>query len=284
MWTPSDLLTDLDLLALDRLCLTDFGVSDLTDKRRAALDWLAPRVEQAGYKLYQHASRKTPEAVFGYTGAAFVDYTSQALDTTDTDLPLSSILAVPSSAAIYIGGKAPFKGVYVGIHDSINANSAVLDVAVWTGAWTVVTSLVDGTQATLGKSCSGGGLVSWQQPDPWSRRPLNNSLLFWAKLTCSSSLTAGTAAAQLAPVVASRLTLPAAYYTLGLLYQESYGSTRGQWQEKADKMFAAAESGLSVALPLIADEFDVTGDDLVAPEEISSVSPNTAYLTTWERG
>ena len=284
MWTPADLLTDLDLLAIDRLCLTDFGVSDLTDKRRAALDWLAPRVEQAGYKLWQHATRKAPEAVFGYTGTAYSDLTAAATDTTDADVPLSSILAVPSSAAVYVGLRDPFKGVYIGVSDNVNANSATLDVSVWTGAWTTVTSLVDGTQATAGKSCSGGGLVTWQWPDTWTRRTLNNSLLYWAKVTFASTLTAGTSAAQLTPVVPSRLTLPATYYTLGLLYQESYGSQRGSWQEKADKMFAAATDGLAIALPLIADEFDVSGDDTVARDEVSSVTPDTAYLTTWERG
>lgn len=284
MWTPADLLSDLDLLALDRLCLTDFGVSDLTDKRRAALDWLAPRVEQAGYKLYQHATRRAPEAVFGDTGTAFVDYTAAALDSTDSDLPLSSILAVPSSAALYVGAREPFKGVYIGVVDAINANDSTLEVSVWNGHWTTVTSLVDGTQATTDQSYSGGGLVSWQHPDTWARRSVNNSLLYWAKLTVSSSLTAGTAAAQLAPVVASRLTLPAAYYTLGLLYQESYGSNRGQWLEKADKMFAAADAALAVALPLIADEFDVSDDDIVEAAEVSSASANTSYLTTWERG
>lgn len=284
MWTPSDLLTDLDLLALDRLCLTDFGVTALTDKRRAATDWLAPRVEQAGYKLWQHRIRRAPEAVFGYPGAAFTDYTDAALDTTDADLPLSSICAVPSSAALYVGSRDPFKGVYVGVIDSINANSCTLDVSVWTGGWTTVTSLVDGTQATLGKSFSGGGLVTWQPPDTWSRRAVNNSLLYWAKLTVSSSLTAGAAAAQLTPVVTSRLTLPASYYALALLYQESYGSTRGAWQEKAGTFFEKAANALDVVLPLIADEFDVDGNDAVDRTEISSVQPDIGYLTTWERG
>ena len=284
MWTPSDLLTDLDLLALDRLCLTDFGVSDLTDKRKAALDWLSPRVEQAGYTLWQHATRRAPEAVFGYTGTTYVTYTSAATDTTDVDVPLSSILAVPSSAAVYVGAAAPFKGVYLGLHDAVNAQNAVLDVSVWTGAWTTVTSLVDGTQAVLGQSCSGGGLLSWQAPDTWARRSVNGERLYWVKITTASSLTAGTAAAQIAPVRASRLTLPASYYALGLLYQESYGSNRGQWQEKADKMFAAAEAGLSIALPLIRDEFDTSDDDLVTPTEVSSVLTDPNYLSTWERG
>ena len=282
MWNPADLLTDLDLLALDRACLTDFGVSDLTDKRRAAVDWLAPRVEQAGYTLHQHRQRRAPDAVFGYTGTAYSDHTAASTDTTDDDVPLSSICAVPSSAAVYVGSHEPFRGVYLGVHDAVNANSAVLDVAVWTGHWTTVTSLVDGTQATTGQSCSGGGLLTWQQPDVWARRPINNSLLYWAKLTVSASLTAGTAAAQIAPVVPSRLTLPAAFYTLGLLYQESYGSNRGQWQEKADKFFAAADQALGIALPLLADEFDVDGDDLVSGAEASSVTPGSYAI--WERG
>lgn len=284
MWTPSDLLTDLDLLALDRLCLTDFGVSALTDKRRAAVDWLAPRVEQSGYKLWQHRVRRAPEAVFGYTGAAFVDYTDAAKDTTEGDLALATIFAAPAGDALYVGSRDPFKGVYLGLLDTINSNTCTLAVSVWSGAWTAVTSLADGTRIGTGKSLSGGGLVAWQHPDSWSRRSVNNSLLYWAKLTVSSSLTAGTVAAQVAPVVASRLTLPASYYALGLLYQESYGSNRGAWQEKAGTFFDKAANALDVALPLIADEFDVNNDDQVDRTEISSVQPDIGYLTTWERG
>jgi hypothetical protein len=284
MWTPADLLTDLDLLAIDRLCLSDFNVTSLADKRRAAMDWLAPRVEQAGYKLWQHAVRKAPDAVFGYTGYAYTDFTSAALDTTDADLALSSVVLAPATDALYVGSRDPFKGLYVGIADRVNTNSTLLDVSVWTGKWTTVTSLIDGTQATARKSCSGGGMVTWQPPDTWTKRSVNNSLLYWGKVTFSSSLSPAAAAGQLTPIAASRLTFPAAHYALGLLYQESYGSQRGQWLEKADKMFAAAEGGLAVALPLIADEFDVTADGVVSREEVSSVTPNTAYLTTWERG
>lgn len=283
MWNPADLVTDLDLLALDRLCLTDFGVTELADKRQMAAQWLAPRVEQVGYRLDRHQIRKTPDAVFGYDGTAFTDDTAAASDQTEADVPLSSICAVPSSAAVYVGYHVPFRGVYVGIVDAVNANSVTLAVTAWNGRWAGVNSLQDGTQATLGKSLSGGGLVAWQPPDQWSRRLLNNSLLYWAKLTVGASLTAGTAASQLTPVVTSRLTLPAAQYALGLLYQESYGSNRGQWQEKATALCAAAEQSLSIALPLLADEFDMDANEAVSGAEASSVTAAGSFAT-WERG
>jgi hypothetical protein len=73
-------------------------------------------------------------------------------------------------------------------------------------------------------------------------------------------------------------------YTLGLLYQESYGANRGLWQEKATAMFAAADGALAVALPLLADEFDTNADEQVDRTDVSSVLPDTQYLTTWERG
>ena len=87
---------------------------------------------------------------------------------------------------------------------------------------------------------------------------------------------------QLLDVAPSRLTLPAAQYTLGLLYQESCGSNRGQWAEKAAAMFKAAEETLAVVLPLLADEFDVDADGAVSPTEVSSVNPGS--FATWERG
>lgn len=284
MWTPSDILTDLDLLAIDRLALTDFGVSALTDKRAVAVDWLAQRVEQAGYRLHQHAIRKVPDAVWGYDGATYTDYTTASGDTTDGDLPLATIFAAPATAMIYLGSRDPFRGVQVGVLDAVNANTCTLAVRVWAGAWTSVTSLADGTLASASKSLSGGGLVSWQRPDAWSRRTVNNSLLHWARLTLSSSLTAATAASYLRPIVPSRLTLPGTFYALGLLYQESYGSQRGQWQEKADVFFTRAAAELEIALPLIVDEFDVDNTDAVDRTEVSSVTAGAGQYAYWERG
>lgn len=284
MWTPSDILTDLDLLAIDRLCLTDFGVTQLADKRRVAVDWAAQRVQQAGYVLQNHLTRKAAEFVLADIAGTETDYTAEALDTTEDDVPLVDIFAKPSSCALYVGHQAPFKGVYVGLIDAVNAQACVLTAKVWAGGWTAVTSQVDGTIASTGKTCSGGGLVSWQQPDAWAKRIMGNSLLYWAKFTVSSSMTAGTAAGQLTPVVTTRLTLPCAYYTLGLLYQESYGSQRGQWQEKAEAFFAKADNELQVALPLIADEFDVDEDQAVSATEASSVTASVGGYAHWERG
>jgi len=284
MWTPSDILTDLDLLAVDRLCLTDFGVTALADKRAFATDWISQRVEQAGFKLWQHNIRRSPDAVFGAVGSVYTDYTGAAKSTTDADVPLTTIFAAPSTNALYVGSRDPFKAIYVGVADAYNSLACVSSVSVWTGHWTGVSSMADGTIATTGKAFSGGGLIAFQRPDAWLRRNVNNSLLHWARVTVTSSLTAATVANQLAPVVPSRLTLPGTFYALGLLYQESYGSNRGQWQEKSESFFTKATDALSVALPLMVDEFDVDNDDLVSPSEASSITANPNYLSTWERG
>lgn len=286
MWTPSDLLTDLDLLALDRACLTDFGTDPdlLADKRRAACDWAAARVEGSGYTLWRHRTRRTPDAVFGYNGSTYTDYTEAAADTNESDVPLSSILAAPTTHALYVGYRDPFVGLYLGLTDRVNANNLTATLDVWTGSWRGVSSVSDGTRATAGKSLSGGGTVRWMRPDAWVRRTLNNSLLHWARLTVSSSMTATTATTQITPVVPSRLTLPCAQYALGLLYQESYGAARGAWGEKADKFLAAAASMLDVVVPQMADEFDVDESDAVDHTEVSSVQLDMARFSTWERG
>lgn len=282
MWTPADILTDLDLLALDRACLTDFGVTALADKRGVACDWAAARVEQAGHVLWRHRTRKAPDAVFGYNGATFTDYTAAASDTTAGDVPLSSILVAPTTNAVYVGYQSPFLGVHLGLTDNVNAAAVVTTAAVWSGVWRAVNSLADGTIAVAGKSLSGGGTMRWQRPDTWVRRSLNSSILHWAKLTISTSLTAATACSQMAPIVPSRLSLPCAYYALGTLYAESYGAQRGAWGDKADRFLASAQSALDVALPLIANEFDVDATDTVDHTEVSSVVAGN--YATWERG
>jgi hypothetical protein len=103
-WAPTDLVSDADLTAYESKILTSFNVSDWAEKRRRALeDWLAPILRGRGYDLARLRTRFEPEAVLGFTGAAYTDKTAAATDATTDDVDLAAVFATPGTDALYIG-------------------------------------------------------------------------------------------------------------------------------------------------------------------------------------
>ena len=284
----ADLVTDIDLLALDVRAGTDFGGSSLTSKRQYAVtDWLRGHLDAYGYPSNLHQSRKDPEKVWTLVSSVFADVTGAASSRDDGDIAVSSVFHGPATNALYVMSPEPYRGVFVGMTEAVNAIAAVSSVTYWNGgAWAAPTSLVDGTLITTGKSYSGGGRVVWTLPDDWAVRGVNGQFGYWTRWTCSNTLTAATAISQLLPLSRSRLTYPTARYALGLLYQEGIGNSRGQWQEKADLYLKLASEDLHRVLPLIADEFDVDESGGVSDTEVNSLtaSQDRSNLFTWERG
>lgn len=286
---PADLLTDLDVLALDVRATSDYGTGNatLSEKRRVAVtDWLRPRVEQAGYPAHRHMTRRAPDAAWQLTGGAYTDRISALGDYTSDDLDLNDVFVTVGTDALYVGSREPFRGLYVALVDSLNTVASVASVTYWNGAWTAPASLIDGTIATSGKSFSGSGRITWSLPDDWHVRPVNNSPAYWARLTVSARPTDETRVGQVLPLSRSRLTYPAACYTLGLLYQEGIGNQRGDYAAKADRFFAEADRALAVALPLAQDEFDVDATGAVDRLEVNSLARVSYHgsLYSWERG
>ena len=275
----ADLVTDLDVLALDVRALSDFGTGNatLSDKRRVAVtDWLAPRLEQAGYQAYRHLARRTPDAAWGYTASAYTDRAGVLGDATIDDVNVNSLFITAGSDALYVGSRQPFRGLYVGMADAVNTTASVSSLSYWNGAWSAVTSVVDGTVLSAGKTLSGSGRITWSQPDDWFQRAVNNSPAYWARMQVSVRPSTGAAVGQVLPLARSRLTLPAALYTLHLLYAEGIAGTRGDWADKADRYEKKADTALTLALPLIGDEFDV--DDTGA---VDRVEVNSLPVTRW---
>ncbi len=285
--SPPELVTDLDLIALDVRAATDFGGSPLVEKRRFAVtDWLRGQLEAYGYPASRHQTRRVPDAVVTLVSSVYADRTGEASSQDADDLQISSVFAGPASNALYVMSGTPYRGVFVGMAETVNAITAVASLTYWNGgAWVAPSSVTDGTQIVSGKSFSGGGLVSWALPEPWAVRAVNGAAGYWTRWTLSNTLTAGTAIGQLLPLSRSRLTYPAARYALALLYQEGQGNSRGQWKEKADDYFRMAQEDLTRVLPLVADEFDMDDSGGVDPTEVNSVvSGGVGARYTWERG
>ena len=284
----SDLVTDLDLVALDARALKDFGDTNATldDKRRIAVEeWLAPAMESRGFNPEQHRMRKAPDACLGQVSSVTTDYTTAAGNVTADDLPLGTIFTGGDATdALYVMLRRPHRGLYVGIEEAPNAVAAVSSPVLWSGAWTGVTSLVDAT-VSGSTGFAQGGAIRWKRSDVWSPRVFANTFGYWSKIHVSS-LTSTTTARQILPIVSSRLSYPTKLYTLGLLYQDAWGSAGGDWEAKSERFFAMAETELQRNINRIADEFDVDRSGAVDATEINSVLQETdsVGLTTWERG
>lgn len=291
MLQTQDLLTDADILALDHAALTTFGntpsvvSANLATKRHLAIhSWLYGRMVKAGYQPHKHLVRYAPASAFSLISGSYADITEAVSDTTADDVTLSTILATPATDALFLASPEPVRGLFVGLHDSPNAIPNTLTVSYWSGSkWVAISSLTDPTQATSGVSFSGGGMLSWPVPEDWQRRPLSTDTeyRYWLRLTMGSTLTVPTKATHLLPVRHSRLTYPAALYTLSLMYAESWGVQRGEWDRKAREYREAAEAELALAL-LGLTEFDTTGDQVVSlGTEVARPDPS---LFEFERG
>jgi hypothetical protein len=281
MLIPADLVTDEDLTALDGRVDDDFGAtSDLLSEKRAIAvqDWLSPRLEAAGYQPWRHLTRRAPEVARQYTGAAYTDVADAVSNQTLDDLALETVFVAPATDCLYIGSREPFRGLWVEMVSTVNANTAVSSLTYWNGQrWQGLSRYSDGT-VTTGKAFAGGGRLTFTRPDDWTRRAIDDEVAYYVRLQVNSPLSAATKVSQLLPIVRSRLTHPAALYALSLVYREGQVGSRGAWEEKAAAYADLADQALQVALPLCADEFDVDDDQAVSRAEASSV---TGYGDFW---
>jgi hypothetical protein len=280
---PGDIVTDLDLLALDSQALDDFGATSqkLVEKRRVAVsDWLKPRLEQRNLPVDRHSIRRAPDAAWSVTGGAWTDQRAEFGQTAET--PVSSML-VGVTDYLYLGMRDPFRGVFVGMTDNVNVNSLKLQGSYWNGQWQsfdATNSFVDGTRNAQ-VSFARGGRVLWALPDDWFARDVHGSMAYWARFSVNSvPLTSTTAVGQLLPLSRSRLTDPVAHYALHLIYREAI-TGRNDYAVKAKWYFDAAMNALDTAMLFIDDEFDIDQSQAVERTEVNSITPNA---WAWERG
>lgn len=298
MLAIDDLLSDLDVLAVDSTALTAFSVSptealiNLAAKRRLAVDtWLRGRLEEMGMPPSRHRVRRVPDQVLAYRGGAYVDFTEAASDTTETGLALGSIIASTTQDALYVRSLEPFKAVWVGMLGTVNAAAGC--VSSWTywngGQWAGFNSLVDATRITGSVAFSGGGRVSWQMPGDWERRPVGTAdpvWGYWARCQTATVPTSAAAITHLLTVRPSRFTVPCALQTLALIYGESWGAQSGEWREKAEAYAGMAGEALSRAVTAAIGEFvDDDEAEAVTPTMVNSVSAMyDPRLFTLDRG
>jgi hypothetical protein len=97
-WHVNDLLTDDDLVAYEASILTQFGTTDWQARRTKALeDWLFPILKGQGFEPNRLRTRYECDQVWGYTSAAYTDFTGASKDTTTEDINLATVLNVTNA-------------------------------------------------------------------------------------------------------------------------------------------------------------------------------------------
>lgn len=276
-WQPNDLVTDADLLAYESDILTAFRKVDWQEKRRKAInDWVRPLLRANGFAVEKFRTRFEPDAVFGYTATIYADLLGVSTNTTQDDLNLATIFATFGSDALYVGSSQQFRGLSIRMQDSVTAVTNTLTVSYWNDSWTALV-ITDKTQKTSGKSFSGGGAVTWKLPDDWTLRAVNDTRLYWAKLTVSATPTSATAG-QIGVIRTSALSPAVTFWTLALIMREAPTGGDGPWAEKANWYEAQAEAAWQRALPALGGEFET--DDPVTDQISETESEQTTSEVT----
>lgn len=289
-WHPNDLVGDQDLVNYEANILTQFAQASWLDRRTKVLeDWLLPILKANQLDPQRLRTRFEAEKVWGLTSAVYADLTSKAKDTTEDDLDLAAILATPSTDAIYVGSKAPFRGLHWRLLDAVSATASVVSVSYWADGWLPL-FLTDRTSKTAGVAFSGGGSMVWGLLPDWTIRTLNSSdPLYWAKVTLSATPT-GAKATQIGVIRRSCLAAPATLRTLMMIFREAPTGMDGPWEKKAEYYEKESDLALQRALVIAGGEFDTddatTPSDLIGPNEATQTTDEAAggYGFVWERG
>jgi hypothetical protein len=277
-WAPSDLFTELDLLAYEGSILTSFQKVDWQEKRRKAVtDWLRPLLRANGFAVERFRTRFEPDAVVGFTGAAYSDKRGAAISTDVDDLNLATIFATAGSDALYVGSAQQFRGISLRMQDSVTSTANVLSVAYWADAW-IALDVVDKTQKVTGKSFSGGGSVTWRMPEDWALRSISTfGRRYWVKLTVSATPASATAG-QFGVIRHSALAPAVTFWTLALIMREAPASASGPWLEKAVWYEAQADAAWQRALSVLGGEFET--DDPITDQISETESEQTTSEAT----
>lgn len=268
-WHPSDLVSDADLLAYESRILSAFNVDTWETKRaRAIEDWLGPILQTQGFTLERLRTRYEADAVRGWTGGTYADLTDAAKSASEDDIDLAAVFATPANDALFVGSTRQFRGVSVRMHDAVSSVAASVRAYTWQDAWKSV-AVTDRTNATPGKSFSGGGALTWRAPSEWTPRILDGSApLYWAKLTMTATPT-GAKVGQIGVIRRSVLCAPVALRTLSLIMREAPTGSGGDgpWLDKAAFYETEADAALQRALQVCGGEFDSDGSDQISPTE-----------------
>jgi len=275
-WHPNDLVADQDLVDYEQKILSQFGQSNWLARRTKVIeDWILPILRANGFDPFRFRTRFEPDKVWGYTAAAYTDYTAAAGDVTEDDVNLASVFATPANDVLYVGSRGPFRGLHWRLLENVSSVANTLTVSYWNDQWTPV-SVNDATSRSAGKPFSAGGSMTWPMVADWVVRTLSGSdPLYWVKVGLSAVPT-GAKTTQIGCIRRSALCAPATLRTLMLIFKEASTQQDGPWKDKADYYEKEADLAMQRALPILGGEFDTDDDtkpsDLIGAAEASQTT------------
>jgi hypothetical protein len=133
-------------------------------------------------------------------GAAYTDYSANVIDNNvATYADLDALDTVANGDWVVIGGPVPFIGAALDLTANVNTNNSVMTVQYWNGAaWVAVANLTDGTILVVGKTLSGDGQISWDNPalGLWVPSALGGITAYWVRVSVSAALSATVEVAE----------------------------------------------------------------------------------------
>ncbi len=286
-WANLTLVTDADLGAIEPQAIaagSPWGATTWASARAEAKRELKIWIESAFGDIVGASDRildrHPADYVFGYTGAAYTNRTTEATDRTEEDLALDAIFATPATDRIYIGATYQFEGLLVKLKDSLNAAAVTLTAKYFNGGdvdgWKALT-ITDGTKAGSAAFAQ-TGRITWTIPDDWERSSLNGTTeeYFWIELTVSAALTAGTAASAILAVRApDGLKRVATYLALYFICNglERQAVQPEEWEKKADKYWTRATDLFQTLKEHGGIPLDANRDQVVSRAEIQETQP-----------
>jgi hypothetical protein len=275
-WAGLTLVSDADLGKLEpeaTAASSPWGATTWASQRAAGKDDVRIWLEMVYPSVPTVADRVrdlvAPSYVFGYTGSAYTDITSDAANLTESDVALATVFTTFGTDRLYVGFPQETDGLAVLMTGTRNANASVLAAKYWgPSGWTSL-SATDGT-ASSGKTFALSGRITWTVPADWQLRTLNGTgdLFYWIELSISAALTAGTTATQIAGIAApTALKRAAAWYTLAHIYRglAPQAASPKEWRDQAEAYRKQAadllDSLRAGGLPVDLNDDNLAGDD-----------------------
>jgi hypothetical protein len=224
-----------------------------------------------------------PDAVFGYTGSVYSDFTSDASNITESDINIGTVFTTFGTDRLYIGAESEFDGLFVEMHSTLNAIASTLTVKFSGPSGFTALTAINGTlttSATFAKS----GRITWSLPSTWQRSTVNNlDELYWIELSVSAALTAGTKVSQVLPIRApDGLKRVCAWRTLGIIYMNmaAQAPSTDYWAGRVSNQFKTGYWDRADALyeSLVTKggiPIDVNNDNVITPDEMNQVTQVT---------
>lgn len=159
-------------------------------------------------------------------GAAYTDYSTEANDNAAaTHVNLNALDTLANNDWLLVSAPSPFIGLAVDMDTAVNAVASTMTCQYWNGAWTGVSSFVDGTRTTA--ILAQDGQITWALPSDWVPSTIDTVTAYQLRCTTSAALTATVSVDEIEAILPTRVAIDVTVDgdDAGLLIESNSGGT-----------------------------------------------------------